>query len=228
MRELGALEKKPKIIDDILFMDDLNLSKSDDAIWTMSSQVVNTYVINLDKDVTDPHHYRQIVKLCLQMSENDVANWNINTFGGDLYSTIMLVDAIRQSAGYHYGIVTLGSSAGSFIALALNDCEVVQHGEIFIHEVQSGNYGSNSNQEKRIMFMKDKQKRFIEDIYADFLTEEEMQRIQNNEELWLSDIECNKRLENRRLVRERRLNGLPDKPIIKKKSKKENNEFNGA
>ena len=52
--------------------------------------------------------------------------------------------------------------------------------------------------------MKEKQKKFIEDVYSDFLTEDEMSRIQNNEELWLNDTECNIRLENRRKVRQER------------------------
>ena len=177
------------------------------VVWKLSQEVytATSYVINLDKDVTDPHEYRQIVETLLSMGENDVANWNINTWGGDLYTTIMLIDAIRQCQGANYGVVTLGSSAGSFLALALDDCEVIPHGEMFIHEVQSGNYGSNSNQEKRIMFMKEKQRKFIEDIYEDFLTEDEMNYIQSNGELWLNDIECNERLESRRKIRMERM-----------------------
>lgn len=191
-------------IEDIIYLDELQMPRqSGGVVWTLQQETFTStsYIINLDKDVTDPHHYREIVQTLLTMGENDVANWNINTWGGDLYTTIMLIDAIRQCQGSNYGIVTLGSSAGSFLALALDDCEVIPHGEMFLHEVQSGNYGSNSNQEKRILFMKEKQRRFIEDIYEDFLTKEEMEYIQNNGELWLSDEDCNERLEKRRKIR---------------------------
>ena len=192
-------------IEDIIYLDELQMPRQSGGgvVWTLQQETFTStsYIINLDKDVTDPHHYREIVQTLLTMGENDVANWNINTWGGDLYTTIMLIDAIRQCQGSNYGIVTLGSSAGSFLALALDDCEVIPHGEMFLHEVQSGNYGSNSNQEKRILFMKEKQRRFIEDIYEDFLTEDEMLYIQNNGELWLSDEDCNERLEKRRKIR---------------------------
>ena len=213
----------PKMNEDIIYFDDIMpQNKYDDLIWVAGTETMTStsYVINLDKDVTEPHHYRQIVKTVLEMGENDIANWNINTYGGDLYTTIMLIDAIRQSQGYHYGIVTLGSSAGSFIALALNDCEVIPYGGMFIHEVQSGNYGSNSSQEKQLIYMKEKQKKFIEDIYADFLTQDEMNRIQNNEELWLSDKECNIRLENRRKIRHERFE--KEQQEMREKAEQEN------
>ena len=207
MYKIKAKKASYKFGGKTMYLDDIiPVDKHDDLIWVAGTEVITStsYVINLDKDVTEPHHYRQIIKTILEMGENDIANWNINTYGGDLYTTIMLIDAIRQSNGYHYGVVTLGSSAGSFIALALNDCEVIPYGGMFVHEVQSGTYGSNSSQEKQLMYMKEKQKRFIEDVYSDFLTEDEMSRIQNNEELWLNDTECNVRLENRMKIRQER------------------------
>lgn len=199
-------KKNPMMNEDIIYLDEIMGGKQSNTCWLADTEtfVANHYVVNIDKDVEEPHNYRDITQLLMTMGENDTATFYINTWGGDLMTTIMLIDAIRNCAGQTYGIVTLGSSAGSFLALALDDCEVVLHGEMFIHEVQSGNYGSNSNQEKRIMFMKEKQKKFIEDVYSDFLTEDEMSRIQNNEELWLNDTECNTRLENRRKIRQER------------------------
>ena len=179
------------------------------VVWKLSQEVytATSYVINLDKDVTDPHEYRQIVETLLSMGENDVANWNINTWGGDLYTTIMLIDAIRQCQGSNYGIVTLGSSAGSIIALALDDCEVIPHGEMFIHSIQSYHSGDTFDQIKRLAFLEKKQRKLMEDVYEDFLTQEEIDKLMSGEipDMTLDDIECNERLENRRKIRMERM-----------------------
>ena len=179
--------------------------KEDDLVYIVDEQVVSkcTYVINLDKDVTDPHHYRKITSLLGTVTENDYIIWNINTYGGDLYTTIMLLDAIKECKAFNYGVITLGSSAGSIIALALNDCIVVDYGTMFIHEVQGATFGSNSNQEKQVLFLKKKQEKLLGDVYKDFLSEDELQYILNNGELYLESDDCNARLQKRREKRKK-------------------------
>lgn len=138
------------------------------------------------------------------MSENDTAIWNITTYGGDLYTTIMLLNDIRGCKGQNYGNVVLGSSAGSIIALALDDCEVLQHGEMYIHEIQSHHSGSTSEQIGRLSFLASKQKKLMQDVYKDFLTNEEIDALINGRvvDMTLDDEECNRRLELRRKKRQ--------------------------
>ena len=163
--------------------------------------VSTSYIINLDDDVQQPFQYREISDTLRIMAEGDIACWNINTYGGDLYTTIMLINDIRACRGKNIGMITQGSSAGSIIGLALDDCNVVQHGDMFIHEIQSGNYGGTSDQEKRIKFMKAKQQSLMEDIYTGFLTPEEIEAIMTGGDLTLDATDCNARLEARRTLR---------------------------
>lgn len=163
-----------------------------------------TYLINLDADVADPSDYRIISDTLNSMTENDTAIWNITTYGGDLYTTIMLLNDIRGCKGQNYGNVVLGSSAGSIIALALDDCEVLQHGEMYIHEIQSHHSGSTSEQIGRLSFLASKQKKLMQDVYKDFLTDEEIDALINGRvvDMTLDDEECNRRLELRRKKRQ--------------------------
>ena len=202
-------QKTQNNIEDIIYLDEMPLNKQGTGVvWTLAQETYTStsYVINLDKDVTDPHHYREIVELLLTMGENDMANWNINTWGGDLYTTIMLIDAIRQCQGHNYGIVTLGSSAGSIIALALDDCEVIPHGEMYIHSIQSHHSGDTYDQIKRLAFLEKKQRKLMEDIYEDFLTQDEIDKLMTGEipDMTIDDEDCNERLENRRKIRTER------------------------
>lgn len=207
MRESRILEKKPKVIDDILFMDDLK--ENTNTVWYLHSTdtfVSNRYIVNIDTDIEEPYNYREITKLLQTMGENDTATFYINSWGGDLMTTIMLVDSIRNCRGTTYGVVTLGSSAGSIIALALDNCEVVPHGEFYIHPIQSHHSGDTFDQLKRLNLLDKKQRKLMEDIYKDFLTADEIEGIMSGElpDLTLDDVECNKRLENRNVVRQQR------------------------
>ena len=184
----------------------LPFGQNDDLVILANEEIYSykTYLINLDADVADPSDYRIISDTLNSMTEDDVAIWNITTYGGDLYTTIMLLNDIRGCKGQNYGNVVLGSSAGSIIALALDDCEVLQHGEMYIHEIQSHHSGSTSEQIGRLSFLADKQKRLMQDVYKDFLTDEEIDALINGRvmDMTLDDIECNRRLELRRKKRQ--------------------------
>lgn len=198
----------PKLTEDIIYLDDIMGAKQNNTCWLADTEtfVANHYVVNLDKDVTEPHNYRDITQLLMTMGQNDTATFHINTWGGDLMTTIMLIDVIRNCQGQTYGIVTLGSSAGSIIALALDDCETVTHGEFYIHPIQSYHSGDTFDQIKRLTLLDKKQRKLMEDIYADFLTQEEIEGLMSGTlpDLTLDDVECNTRLENRRKIRHER------------------------
>lgn len=201
-------KKNPMMNEDIIYLDEIMGGKQSNTCWLADTEtfVANHYVVNLDKDVSEPHNYRDITQLLMTMGENDTATFYINTWGGDLMTTIMLIDAIRNCAGQTYGIVTLGSSAGSIIALALDNCECVLHGEFYIHPIQSYHSGDTFDQLKRLNFLDKKQRKLMEDIYQDFLTQEEIEGLMSGElpDLTLNDEECNLRLENRMKIRQER------------------------
>lgn len=184
----------------------LPFGQNDDLVILAKEEIYSykTYLINLDADVADPSDYRIISDTLYSMTEDDVAFWNITTYGGDLYTTIMLLNDIRGCKGQNYGSVVLGSSAGSIIALALDDCEVLQHGEMYIHEIQAHHSGSTSEQIGRLSFLASKQKKLMQDVYKDFLTDEEIDALINGRvvDMTLDDEECNRRLELRRKKRQ--------------------------
>jgi ATP-dependent protease ClpP protease subunit len=159
-----------------------------------------TYIINIDDDVTEPFQYREISETLAQMTENDIAFWNINTYGGDLYTTVMLMDDIEQCNGKNIGKVVHGSSAGSILGCVMDECGVVPFGEMFLHEVQSHHFGGTSYQEKQLSFLRKQQDKIYKYVYKDFLTDEEIERLCKGEEFYLDAEDCNARFEKRRLL----------------------------
>lgn len=174
--------------------------KEDDLVTVLSEKVYKKYIINIDDDVKEPYQYRIISETLAGMTENDTAYWNINTHGGDLYTTVMLMDDIAECAGQNLGKVVHGSSAGSILGCVLDDCVVVPFGEMFLHEVQSHHFGGTSNQEKQLSFLRKQQDKIYKYVYKDFLTDEEIERLCKGEEFYLDAEDCNDRFEKRRLL----------------------------
>lgn len=165
----------------------------------LDSVTANVYRIRLDDEVVQASNYRNILKLLETQTKNDTNYWKISTIGGDLYTAIELINAIRSSESYNIAEVILGSSAGSLVALACDECTVLPHGEMFIHEIQSFHQGDTSKIFKDIQFLKRKQKELMQDVYKDFLSDKEIEDIMNGtiRDLTLDADECKARLENR-------------------------------
>lgn len=165
----------------------------------LDSVTADVYRIRLDDEVVQASNYRNILKLLETQTKNDTNYWKISTIGGDLYTAIELINAIRSSESYNIAEVILGSSAGSLVALACDECMVLPHGEMFIHEIQSFHQGDTSKIFKDIQFLKRKQKELMQDVYKHFLSDEEIEDIMNGNirDLTLDANECKARLENR-------------------------------
>lgn len=182
---------------------DTPMTNNSGLVTLLNEEVIvssRTYIINIDDDVKEPYQYRIISETLAGMTENDIAYWNINTHGGDLYTTVMLIDDIAECAGQNLGKVVHGSSAGSILGCVLDDCVVVPFGEMFLHEVQSHHFGGTSNQEKQLSFLRKQQDKIYKYVYKDFLTDGEIERLCKGEEFYLDAEDCNARFEKRRLL----------------------------
>jgi ATP-dependent protease ClpP protease subunit len=163
------------------------------------------YRVYIDNDVTVPSAYREIINLLLSAKEKDIIYVDINTYGGDLYSTIAIVNAIRDSEAKTVADVTHASSAGSFIALACDVCNPLPHGDFYLHEIQSHTGGSVSTQLNEVLHLKEKQKTFFRDVYKGFLTDEEINDLldgKSKEGMYIDAEEAKVRLERREKLRQ--------------------------
>lgn len=197
-----SLNKLKEVLleEQILELGSLN-PKKNDLVRVINQNIANTYKIYIDDDVAEPHNYREVVDTLLSANESDMVVMDINTYGGDLYSCIALVNAIRDCQAHTVAEVTQASSAGSFIALACDTCIPMPHSDFFIHEVQhGGGYGSNSTHVNRVLFMQKKQEAFFRDVYEGFLSEQEIEELlkgNTKEGMYIDAEEAKVRLELR-------------------------------
>jgi len=164
--------------------------------YILESITSNVYKYNLDTTLEEPQDFRDLTHLLDTAEEQDTIVIRVNTYGGDIYSMISIINSIQNSKALVIAEVALASSAGSFIALACDDCGSLQFSEWFFHEVQSHNRGSTSDQIKSLSFRHKTQKHLMEELYKGFMTDEEIEKLCKGEiRDWEMDyIEANERL----------------------------------
>lgn len=172
--------------------------------YILDSISSNVYKYNLDTTLEEPQDFRDLTQLLDTAEEGDTIIIRINTYGGDIYSMISIINSIQNSRATVVAEVALASSAGSFIALACDDCVSLQFSEWFFHEMQSYNKGSTSDQMRSLSFRHKTQKHLMEELYKGFMTEEEIEKLCKGEiRDWEMDyIEANERLEKWRDYKE--------------------------
>lgn len=194
------------------------------------------YTYSLDSEISDPEDYREFIQLLRNATENDVVCILISNFGGALHTTISMVNAIRNCQATTVGVLTsIAYSAAGPIFLACDVQEVQDHAELMAHDAQTGYGGSITKCKSRMEHDATTLRRFYEDVYQDFFSQEEINDILNDKDTWLLTSDIKERLvirEETRVKREEESQQqeesaiiaeidamMPSKDILKKLSK---------
>lgn len=175
--------------------EELEIPKEANA-YLLDSIQSNVYKYDVDEDFEEPKRLRDLTRLLDTQTENDTTILRINHFGGSLFVLLAVVNSIQGSKGRVVAEVIHGSSAGSLLALACDDCFTVKFGEWFIHEQQSANYGDLSYRASQIDFSIKTQRHLFDELYSGFLTEAEIEDLCSGKirEYNFDYIEANERL----------------------------------
>ncbi len=155
---------------------------------------VDIYIFD---DIGDPIEYVDAIHLLRNHDVTKNINVWINTMGGDLYSTISLVNAIRQREMVTTIIDGAAYSAGSFIALASGRVGVQPHSSMLCHIMTTGEMGKASDMKGSLDYDINHYGCFASDIYRGFLSESEIKRMMSGEEFYFNDQEILERLNKR-------------------------------
>lgn len=151
--------------------------------------------IFLDSDIGEPSEYRDFLNILVNSSEMDSINIYINCFGGNLDTTLSLVEGIKLSNA-NITAILMGAchSAASIIALNCDNIVILDNAYTMIHTVHMGYSGNVLNIKSHTDFAVIQIEKLIKDTYKGFLTKEEFNRIKNGAELWLNAEELRKRI----------------------------------
>lgn len=146
--------------------------------------------------VTYPSFYTNFIAVLDDLKPLDVVNVHLNTLGGNLQGGLMIYEALMNTLAkvvvYLEGPV---ASAGSMIMMAGDDFKISRFSYVMIHTFSGGFGGKANDVKKQTEFTMDWWNDVFNEVYKDFLTEEEIHEcIENGREYWFKSEEVEERL----------------------------------
>ena len=152
----------------------------------------------LDEEIGEPSEYRELLSLLFNASETDQFTVYINTPGGQLNSTLAIIEGLKHTPANVTGVL-MGEthSGGSLISMYCHGLAVLDSAEMMIHTASFGSIGFSGNVKAHTDFTVSQVEKLIDEAYAGFLSKEEIEKVKLGVELWFSADEIRERMEKR-------------------------------
>lgn len=165
--------------------------------WETSVPVVseeNRYFVYLTSEIEEPSSYNKLCHMLYNAKENDEFILNINSPGGTLDSSLMIVDAIKSSkAKVSARLTGTVASAATLVALVCEDIYASEGLSFMIHNYSSGMQGKGHEMKARQQFIDRQLNRAFKEYYLGFLTKEEIDDVIEGKDIWLDNEEVMER-----------------------------------
>jgi ATP-dependent protease ClpP protease subunit len=180
--------KKTSIIDPKLFQQDKYGN-------SFSKPVAQLHEFYLSGPVLDAEEYIDWFDCIRNASAVDTIRIYINSPGGDLYTTLQFLRVMSDTeATVVTSVEGACMSAATMIFLHGHMQEVTPHSLFMFHNYSAGTFGKGGEMYDQLQFERKWSENFMTEVYADFLTEEEIQSMLNNKDIWMDSEEVVKRL----------------------------------
>lgn len=165
---------------------------------TFHKQLVNVHEFYLSGDIESAENYIQWFDTIRHASENDVVKVYINSPGGDVFTAIQFIRALKEtSANVVMSVEGICASAATMIMLYGESFEISEHSMFMFHNYSSGTFGKGGEMFDQLQHERKWSEKLLRDIYKDFLTETEVTSLLDNKDIWMDGDEVVKRLKAR-------------------------------
>ncbi len=180
--------KKTSILDPKLFNQD-KYSNS------FSKPVAQLHEFYLSGPVLDPEEYIDWFDTIRNASSVDTVRLYINSPGGDLYTTLQFLRVMSDTeATVVTSVEGACMSAATMIFLHGHAQEVTPHSLFMFHNYSAGTFGKGGEMYDQLQFERRWSENFMREVYKGFLTEDEIQSMLHNKDIWMDSDEVVKRL----------------------------------
>jgi ATP-dependent protease ClpP protease subunit len=131
-----------------------------------------------------------------QADEDTYIDIYIGSDGGDLDTTTAFIEHIRHSKATVTAYVSYAASAATLIALVCDRVYIYEKGWFMIHNFSAVSEGKGYELKVRAAFEEEWTKDIFKDVYYPFLSEEEIENVVNDKDMWLLSKEVKSRLIN--------------------------------
>ena len=177
--------------------------KQDDRIFT--KHMVNIHEFYLTGEMESAENYIQWFDTIRHASQNDAIKIYINSPGGDLFTAIQFMNALRETEAQVIIVVEgLCVSAATMIFMQGDSFEIADHATMMIHNYSGGMFGKSHEIHSQSDYEKLWAKKLITDVYKDFLDKAEIDKVINGADIWLNADEVIARLKKIDLLRKKK------------------------
>ena len=175
--------------------------KQDERIF--NKQLINIYEFYLSGAIESSEEYIQWFDIIRHASDNDVIKFYINSPGGDVFTAIQFMRALKEtSASVVMSVEGICASAATMIMLCGDSFEVSEHSMFMFHNYSGGTFGKGGEMLDQLKHERLWSERLLTETYADFLTEAEINSILDNRDIWMDGEEVIKRLKIKKAAME--------------------------
>jgi ATP-dependent protease ClpP protease subunit len=163
---------------------------------------VNFHHFYITGDIDDDvDKYLDMINEIKMAEPHDQVFIYLNTPGGSLSTTIQIISAINQSqATVTTSIESEVCSAGTLLFLSGDQYIVNDNCSFMIHNYSHGPVGKGNEVAQRVKFTEEYFRKLAQNLYKDFLTENEIEDVCEGKDIWMDSNEVKKRLENKKLI----------------------------
>lgn len=162
----------------------------------------HAYKINIDEEFSHVSQFSSLVDVLEQAGESDVVQIRLTSPGGNVASVLPLLSAMDNTDAFiHVHADSDIASAATFLVMKAHMVTMNPHISCMIHTASWGYGGHSGNMEASTMHYVKNVKGLARDVYEDFLTEPEFEKVFNGLELWFTPEDVYERLKARDALR---------------------------
>jgi len=176
-------------------LDDLLDPKSGSTEF-FTKNTSNSYEFYLSGELLEPEHYTAWFDIIRNARTYDSIKLYINSCGGDLYTAIQFLRVMGESAG-HITTSVEGAcmSAATMVFLSGHSYEITPHSLFMFHNYSAGVFGKGGEMYDQLQFERVWSESFLSQVYKDFLTNEEIQAMLHNKDIWMTSEQVIQRID---------------------------------
>lgn len=149
-------------------------------------------------EIAHSEEYSQLLNYIMSLDENDTFRIFVDCEGGDVFSTLAIIRAMRLTKAHTHVVVTgQCSSSVTMLFLQANTYEVEPHCVFMFHNYSGEREGKGGELYDNIVFERKWSEKLLKTVYEGFLSEAEILQILNNKDIWMGADEVLERMGRR-------------------------------
>lgn len=156
------------------------------------------YDYYLSGAIEAPEQYTDMLHQIRNATSNDTITLHINSSGGSLATALQFYRCLGESqASIVASIEGEAMSAATIIMMQADAYLISPHSMFMFHNYSGGVFGKGGEMMDQLEFERLWSTNLLHDVYKNFLTEDEINTILDNKDIWLTSDEVSERLQTR-------------------------------